>query len=220
MRAWSFFMVLSVAVLWCTWADRAQAQVMITKVPVNVATQTFDPRRPPRQMPPLSPPEEAICASDFLSDASVGGQAIQTDATHGTLTINQIKVTLQLDIAIWLPINAPKTTVDHEEGHRQISEYYYRNAEVVARRIAERYMDKEIELNGRDLRMAVSAALKQTGAEITNEYKKQMTVGTTQARYDSITEHSRSDIRVADAVALALKETYPFPPAAPPLSPR
>jgi hypothetical protein len=220
MRAWSFFMVLSVAVLWCTWEDRAQAQVTITKVPVHVGTQTFDPRRPPRHMPPLSPPEEAVCASDFLSDASVGGQAVQTDSTHGKLTINQIKVTLKLDIAVWLPINAPKTTVDHEDGHRQISEYYYRNAEAVARLIAERYMGKEIELTGRDLRKAVSSALKQAGAEITNEYNRQLTVEKTQARYDSITQHSRSDIRVADAVAQALKETYPFPPAAPPLPPK
>jgi hypothetical protein len=219
-RTWAVLVVLGIAGLSSGWTDPAQAQVTITKVPVNVATQTFDPRRPPRHMPPLSPPEEAVCASDFLSDASVGGQAMQTDSTHGKLTINQIKVTLQLDIAIWLPINAPKTTVDHEDGHRQISEYYYRNAEVVARGVAVRYLGKVIDLNGLDLRRAVSAALKQAGAEITKEYNRQMTVERTQARYDSITEHSRSDIRAADAVAQALKETYPFPPAAPPLPPK
>lgn len=220
MSAWAILVVLSFAGLSSVWTDQAQAEVTITKVPVNVSTQTFDPRRPPRNMPPLTPPEEAVCASDFLSDASVGGQAEQTDATHGRLTINKINVTLQLDITIWLPPNPPKTTVDHEDGHRQISEYYYRNAEMVARRIGERFIGKVIDLNGRDLRKLVSAALKQAGAEITNEYNKQMPVETTQARYDSITEHSRSDIRVADAVALALKETYPFPPTAPPLTPR
>jgi hypothetical protein len=75
-------------------------------------------------------------------------------------------------------------------------------------------------LNGRDLRKAVSVALEQAAAEITNEYNEQMPVETTQALYDSITKHSRSDIRVADAVARALKETYPTPPMAPPLSPR
>lgn len=220
MSAWAILVILSFAGLSSVWTDQVQAQVTITKVPVNVSTQTFDPRRPPRNMPPLTPPEEAVCASDFLSDASVGGQAEQTDATRGKLTINKINVTLQLDITIWLPQNPSKMTVDHEDGHRQISEYYYRNAEMVARRIAERFIGKVIDLNGRDLRKLVSAALKQAGAEITNEYNKQMPVETTQARYDSITEHSRSDIRVADAVALALKETYPFPPTAPPLIPR
>lgn len=70
------------------WTDPAQAQVAITKVPVKVGTQTFDLRKPPPHMPPLSPPEKAVCASDYLSDASVGGQAMQTDGTHGKLTIN------------------------------------------------------------------------------------------------------------------------------------
>jgi hypothetical protein len=35
-----------------------------------------------------------------------------------------------------------------------------------------------------------------------------MPVETTQARYDLITEHSRKDIPVPDAVAQAIKETY------------
>lgn len=200
--------------------DRAHAQVTITKVPVHVSTQTFDPRQPPRRMPSLTPPEQAVCASDFLSNASVGGQTEQIDATHGKLTINKINVTLRLDITIWLPKNPPRTTVDHEEGHRQISEYYYRIAEMVARRITKPFLGKVIDLNGRDLRKLASAALKQTGAEITNEYNKQMAVETTQSRFDAVTEHSRKDIRVADAVALALKDTYPFPPTAAPLAPR
>jgi len=81
-------------------------------------------------------------------------------------------------------------------------------------------MGKVIELNGRDLRRSVSVALEQAAAEITNEYNEQMPVESTQALYDSIIKHSRSDIRDADAVARALKETYPTPPMAPPLSSR
>ncbi len=180
-------------------------QVTIMKMPVVAGTQTFDPRRSLRDMPPLRPPEEAVCASDFLSDASVGGQAEQTDATHGKLTINRIKVTLHLNITIWVPTNPPKTTVD---GHGQISEYYYKNAEAIARRIAEPSIGKVIAISGRDLRNAVSAALQQAGADITNEYNRQMWVETTQARFDLITEHSRKDIPAPDAVAQALKETY------------
>jgi hypothetical protein len=190
----------------CARAD--QVQVTITKMPVKAGMQTFDPRRPPRDLPPLRPPEEAVCASDFLSDASVGGQAEQTDATHGKLTINRIKLTLQLNITIWVPTNPPKTTVDHENGHRRISEYYYKNAEAIARRIAEPYVGKVIDISGRALRKAVSAALQKAGAEITDAYNEQMPVETTQARYDVITEHSRKDIPVPDAVAQALKETY------------
>jgi hypothetical protein len=58
-------------------------------------------------MPPLAPGEAAVCDSDFLSNASVRGESRQTDATHATVTITQIKVTLQLNINIWVPTAEP-----------------------------------------------------------------------------------------------------------------
>lgn len=186
-----------------------QPLVEVVKMPAQVGTRYFDPKRPPRDRPPLRGPEEAVCAGDFLSDASVGAQAVQTDATHAKATINRVKVTLQLDMTIWLPNNPQKWTVEHEEGHRQISEYYYRNAEVVARRAAEPYIGKTIEISGPDLRRALSAAVGKIAEEITNEYNRQMPVEATQDRYDTITGHSRKEIPIPDAVAQALKETYP-----------
>jgi hypothetical protein len=184
-------------------------QVEVVKMPVRVGTRYFDPKRPPRDRPTLSSPEEAVCAGDFLSDASVGAQARQTDATHARATINRIKVTLQLNITVWLPNNPQKWTVEHENGHRQISEYYYQHAETVARCIAESYIGQTVEISGRDLRKALSAAVGKIAGEITREYNRQMPVETTQDRFDTITEHSRKDIPVPDAVAQALKETYP-----------
>src|ERR1700687_1200194 len=71
--------------------------------PVNFANRTFDPARPPADMPPLTRGEDAECDSEFLSNASVGGQTRQTDPTHATVTITQIKMTLQLNITIWGP---------------------------------------------------------------------------------------------------------------------
>ena len=207
MRWWIIVMFLLVLMVPSVQAE--QPQVEIVKMPAQVGTRYFDPKRPPRDRPPLTGPEEAVCAGDFLSDASVGAQAMQTDATHAKATINQIKVTLQLDMTIWLPNNPQKWTVEHEDGHRQISEYYYRNAEVIARRIAEPYLGKTIEISGRDLRKALSDAVGKVAEEITNEYNRQMPVETTQDRFDTITEHSRKDIPVPDAVAQALKETYP-----------
>jgi hypothetical protein len=183
--------------------------VTIVKLPVNAGTQTIDPRRLPRGRSPLTPPEEPHCVSEFLSSASVGAEINLSDETHGTLTINRIKVTLELNITIWLPMNPKPRTVEHEEGHRQISEYFYRDAEAVARRIAEQYLGKVIVISGPDLRKAATVALKKAGAEITEEYSRQMPVKTTQARYDRITDHSRKAIPVADAIAQALKDTYP-----------
>ncbi|TKS59771.1 MAG: hypothetical protein EWM72_01956 [Nitrospira sp.] len=117
MRWWSVVLVLLLTGVSSVQAD--QSSVTIKKMPAQMGTQYFNPRRPPRGMPRLTLPEEAVCASDFLSDVSVGGQAEQMDATHGQLTINRVTVKLQLNITIWLPTNPPKTTVDYEDGHRQ-----------------------------------------------------------------------------------------------------
>ena len=209
MRVWLMFMFMLVVGVPSVQSE--QPQVEIVKMPAQLDTRYFDPERPPRDRPPLTGPEEAVSAGDFLSDASVSGQVLQIDATHAKGTINRIKVTLQLNITTWLPNNPRKRTVEHEEGHRQILEYYYRNAEVIARRIAEPYFGKTIDLSGADLRNALSAAIDKIAEEITNEYKRQMSVETTQDRYDAITEHSQKEIPVPDAVAQALKETYPEP---------
>jgi len=209
MRLWLIFMF--VLVVGVPSVQSEQPQVEIVKMPAQIGTRYFDPKRPPRDRPPLTGPEEAVCAGDFLSDASVGGQAMQTDATHAKATINRIKVTLRLNITTWLPNNPQKWIIEHEEGHRQILEYYYRNAEVIARRISEPYLGKTIDLSGADLRNALSAAIDKIKVEITNEYNRQMPVATTQDRYDTITEHGRKDIPVPDGVAQALKETSPEP---------
>lgn len=215
--------ILIVLLSWVPVLHAEQPQVEIVKMPAQVGTRYFDPKRPPRDRPPLTGQEEAVCAGDFLSDAAVGVQAQVTDATHAKATINRVKVTLQLNITTWLPNNPQKWTVEHEEGHRQISEYYYQNAEVIARRVAEPYIGRTFDVSGKDLRQILSAAVRKLAGEITAEYYRQMPVETTQARYDDITEHSRKEIPVPDAVAQALNETYPgqsgtgAAPASPPV---
>jgi hypothetical protein len=177
----------------------------IIKQPVTFASRTFDPASPPADMPPLPPGENAECDSNFLSNASVGGQSRQTDVTHATVTITQIKVTLELIINIWVPTNVTQHVIEHEEGHRQISEYYYQTADKVAERIAAAYLGKQIVITGTDLNAEFSKLLQQMGAEITNEYNKELNPESTQLLYDSITDHSRNEVVAGDAVGHALK---------------
>jgi len=54
-----------------------------------------------RRYAALASGENAECESNFLSNASVGGESRQSDATHATVTITQIKMILQLNITIW-----------------------------------------------------------------------------------------------------------------------
>jgi hypothetical protein len=179
----------------------------IDKQPVAFVSRTFDPATPPADMPPLTANESAECDSQFLSSASVRGESRPTDATHATVTITQIKVTLQLNITIWVPTGRTQHVIEHEDGHRQVSEYYYQTADQLAERIAATYMGKQVEITGTDLGAESSKMLRQMAAAITNEYNKELNPGPAQLLYDSITDHGRNEVVVKDAVAHALKNT-------------
>jgi hypothetical protein len=198
---------------WLSWRDissrpRRAGELpapTIDKQPVTVASRTFDPSAPPADMPHLAPGEEGECDSHFLSSASVAGETRQTDAIHETVTITRIKVTLQLVVTIWLPAGSTQHLIEHEDGHRQISELYYQSADQLAERIAAAYMGREIEITGTDLNAESSRMLQQMAGEITDEYDKELSPGPTQLLYDSITDHSRNEVVVKDAVAAAVK---------------
>jgi hypothetical protein len=179
----------------------------IIKQPVAFTNHTFDPAAPPPDMPPLSSGETAECDSNFLSSASVSGEPQQTDPTHATVTIRHINVTLQLQINIWVPTAATPHVIEHEDGHRQISESYYQSAEKLAASIAAAYMGKQIEITGADLGAESSKMLQQMAREITDEYGRELSPDPAQLLYDSITDHGRNDVVVKDAVAHALKNT-------------
>jgi hypothetical protein len=215
---------------WLNWRERTSQQQLrampdpaVIKRLANVASRTFDPANPPPEMPPLNSGENAECVSDFNSNANVAGQTRRTDATHGTLTITQINVALQLNITIWVPAGVTQRVIDHEDGHRQISEYYYQTADKLAGRIAAPYMGKQVEISGADLNAESMKALKQMGAEITEEYDRELNPEPTQLLYDSITDHSRNEVAVQDAVDHALKNVSmesPQPASPEPADPR
>ena len=197
---------------WLTWRDFSSRRPLgeapvpaIEKQPVAFASRTFDPATPPADMPPLASGESAECDSHFLSSASVRGESRQTDATHATVTITQIKVTLQLTITIWVPTGVTQHVIEHEEGHRQVSEYYYQAADKLAERIAATYMGKQVEITGTDLGAESNKMLQQMATDITDEYNKELNPGPTQLLYDAITDHGRNEVVVKDAVAHALK---------------
>jgi hypothetical protein len=197
---------------WLSWRDlpsrrqlKETAEPIISKQPVNFANRTFDPASPPSDMPPLTSGENAECVSDFLSNANVSGQTRRTDATHATVTVTQIKVALQLNITIWVPADVTPHVIEHEEGHRQISEYYYQTADKLAERVAATYMGKQVEIAGTDLDAESIKALQQMAAEITEEYDRELNTEPTQLLYDTITDHSRNEVVAEDAAAHALK---------------
>lgn len=197
---------------WLWWRGESTHQPNVTaeptieKQPANFVSRTFDPANPPTDMPPFTPGEAAVCDSIFLARANVGGDAEQTDATHAIVTITQIKVTLQLNITIWAPNDATQHVIEHEQGHREISEYYYQTADKLAAQIAAPYLGMHISISGPDLSVEFRKLLRQTGDEITAEYNKELNPEPAQLRYDAITDHSRNEVDAKDAVSQALDE--------------
>jgi hypothetical protein len=182
-----------------------EAAPTIEKRPLVFATHPFDPASPPSDMPPLSPGESAECDSNFLSNASVRGETRQTDRTHATVRVTQIKMTLQLNINVWAPVGANQHLLEHEQGHRQISEYYYQTADKLAEQVAAKYLGKRVEISGTDLSAESSKMLQQMATEITGEYNKKLNPEPAQLLYDTITDHGRNEVVVKDAVDHALK---------------
>ncbi len=179
----------------------------IIKHPENFASRTFDPANPSPDMPQLTGDELAVCDTNFLSNANVAGEAHETDATHAILTVTGVNVNLELDITIWVPNAASDHVIEHEQGHREISEHFYATADKLAAKIASEYIGKKILVTGADLRGEISKTLRQMGADITEQYGRELNPNPTQLRYDSITDHSRNDVSAKDAVAQALSES-------------
>ncbi len=202
--------ILGSWLVWRSSSSRRQSGVAeaptITKQPVNFANRTFDPENPPPDMPQLAPGELAVCDSNFLSNANVGGDAQGTDSTHAIVTVTSVNVNLQLDITIWVPASVSQHVVEHEQGHREISEHFYRDADKLAAKIAAPYLGRKFEISGTDLQGELSKALQKMGTEITEAYGKELNPNPTQLRYDAITDHSRNDVSAKDAVAQALNE--------------
>ena len=194
---------------WREYSSRRQpeqaAAPIIDKQPAAITNSTFDPLNPPGEVASLSSGENAACDSKFESNASVSGDTRETDATHGIVTVTQVKMTLHLNLTIWTPADVTQHVIEHENGHRQISEYYYQNADKIAARIASTYIGKQVEISGADLNAESNKALQQMATEITDEYNRELNPEPTQLLYDTITDHSRNEVVVQDAVAAALK---------------
>jgi hypothetical protein len=202
----------AIAFAWMKWRDPASprsesketSRTLIDKQPVRFVNRTFDPANPPAEMPPMAPGEAAVCDSNFVASANVSGNMNRADATHASLTVAQVKISLQLNITIWTPADVSARVMEHENGHRQISEHYYETADKVAERIGAIYLGRQIEVSGADLSGETNKQLQQMAADITAEYGKELDPDPAQELYDTITDHSRNEVSVQDAVTHAI----------------
>jgi len=58
---------------------------------------------------------------------------------------------------------------EHEDGHRQIAEYYYQTADKLVEQIVSTYIGKRLEVTGADLDAESAKMLQLVAADITND---------------------------------------------------
>jgi hypothetical protein len=185
--------------------------VTIHKTPAKIVRRAFDPAHPPSAMPVLTPPESGVCHFDFGCDAGIGVFVDPAGPNTYQVEIDSVDIVLTMEVDIWAINGAPKKLLNHEEGHRQICEYFYKDADAVAQRIGKSFIGKKAKGTGPTQQAAADAAQQTLLSEINAAYMNETRVrcSACQVRYDAITMHGLNAVPEADAIAQAIKAEPP-----------
>jgi hypothetical protein len=166
----------------------------------------FDPRRPPRDMPPLTPPESGVCKTTFELSASVTYSAERLSRTSARIYVDELDIVTRLMFDIYTVRDAPAKLRAHEEGHRAIGEHYYKDAATIAAVIGRGLIGETFDGTGSDQEAAQQNAFQQVVAEIERAYMERVRAPSAAAneRFDEITSHGLDPIAESDAIALAI----------------
>jgi hypothetical protein len=203
------YSALLISIVAISAAPAADAVKINRRAPV-IEHKKFQRDHPSKEMPPLEGDEAAVTKSIFGIESQFSVEIIPGEKL-GRRTINRIKVAgvtvdLSLKITVWLPEDAAKVIIDHEEGHRQISEYFYRDSERIARSIAEKYIGQSYSAEGDDA--ASIKALDKVQNEFLQKYMGQTQVVSARANeiFDELTDHGRNQkITVEDAIKKSIE---------------
>jgi hypothetical protein len=179
--------------------------VNIHKAAPTVAQRAFDPKHPPRDIPVLVPGEAGITHYEYTTDIAVAGDTDTLGPGSVNVIVDTADINLSLPITVWLENKPPQVMIDHENGHVAISEYYYANIDVYARRAAQAIMGKTFSGTGKDKQSAEDDASHKAIQQIETEILNQTRVRAVACndRYDQITNHGRNPGSQADAAAQA-----------------
>jgi hypothetical protein len=171
-----------------------------------VERRVFDPRRPPRNMPPLTPPESGVCKTTFELAASVSYSAERLSRTTARVYVDELDIVTRLRFDIFTVKDGPPKLRKHEEAHRAIGEHYYRDAARIAEDIGRRLIGATFEGSGVNEQAAQRDGFEKVIAEIERAYMARVRIPSAAAneRFDEITNHGLNPIDEAEAIDLAL----------------
>ncbi len=123
--------------------------------------------------------------------------------------MDHVTLKLSMTVTIWLPEGASDRLKAHEEGHRQLAEMFYADAEKAARKVAATVAGKSVSGEGNDIEAAGKAAIEMVNKSLCDQFLKIVAdpCERAQAAFDWITDHGRKEKPAAkEAVEMALKE--------------
>ena len=195
-----FWMLTGVAMA----ADRG---VEVVQSAIQLQRRTFDPSRPPDDMPPLKPGEAAFTEFNYGCTAAVSYIRTQGDGVD-RVTIQGARMNISLSITIWLPKKSTQKLNDHEEGHKQIGQTIYNDsARQAAQRAAEPLVGREIAAAGMD-DAAVQVIINDLVRQACDRYMKSAPAhaGKVGETYDRITDHGRNRVDEQTAIRRAFEQ--------------
>jgi hypothetical protein len=189
---------------WPALAQRSgSSPVRVMREDPVVTRIEFDPRRPPPDMPPLTPPEAGVCKSTYELSAGVNYSAARLSRTSARIYVDELDIVTRLRFDIYTQQGAPPKLRSHEEGHRAIGEHYYLDAAAIAQGIGMRLIGTEHDGNGADQEAAQQDAFNKVVAAIEQAYMARVRTpsAAANARFDELTRHGLDPIEEAEAIA-------------------
>lgn len=185
----------------------AQTTPVRVKRKEPVITRTaFDPRRPPANMAKLTPPEAGVCNTQFELDIGIGYSMETESAGQMKVFVDELDLETGLTLSIFTQQESPDKLRAHEEGHRAIGEYYYKNAHKIAEAVGKSIIGKEFVGTG-----ANKAAAEQDGYQKANDAIEDAYMARTRVRafaannrFDEVTQHGLNAVAEAGAIEMAV----------------
>jgi hypothetical protein len=172
----------------------------------------FNRTHPPDNMPKLKPGEAALTQCDYECRAAVRYEILKrvktADHWHAVVRIQHVDLQTRLTDTIFLPMMAPVLLRAHEEGHREMNERIYREADAVARTATADILSHTWEADGADPDAAAKAA---SDAAVQHACRVYLDATADRASrlgdiYDRLTDHGRNQLYVANAIRLSFLE--------------
>ena len=200
----------------------ATAEVLVRDSAATVHYQTFDPAKPPANMPRLTPPEAAVtvCGFGFSAEPHYNvisrGRGADGNWT-ATIGVTGVAVYVRLNLVVWLPKDASPKLKAHEEGHRKLDEMIYKKLADQAAHAAGAQMNGNTFTGaGPTAAKAEADAVRKMFQQVGNDYLAHTAAINEQINllYDEITRHGTDPISEADAMKQAIDQYDRQHPAA------